>query len=281
MKFQFLLPLLFAYPASAFVAGPSTVNAGENYLSLGSQSERGKVEPNENRSSFQDAKIDLYKLRYARGFEGFMGLSRSNLYAEYGSFKSASEQVGSTVFYKEDEGSYFTIGFAGDLLHDLDRQFGFYIQATPVRNYNKMKFSNPRLDVFALGLTAALNVTDHLFYRTLFHYGAGDGREQNSSIAIDTGLGYRLGHLVDRPWTVSASVFLEADTAERKDATYDAAFSPTGTQDRIRAFKYGTLIGTDFAISDSLNLGASQLQKLGGYDARATQIYNLNVGYKF
>jgi hypothetical protein len=281
MKKILIAAFLASSNAYAFVSGPSSVNAGENYVSIGTQTERGKVEPNENRSSFQDAQIDIYKLKYVRGFNEFLGLSRSNVFFEYGSFSSAKEQIGSTLFYEKDQGSYFTLGLSGDIVHDLDKQFGFYIQTTPSRSYNKNKFSNPRLDIFALGITSAFNVTENFFQKNLIHFGSGDGSAQNSYLAIDTGFGYRLNQLVGRQFTVSGSLFLEADMSERKDTSYDAAFSPAGTQDRIRAFKYGTLIGADIAITNQMNFNINYLQKLGGYDARSTQIYTASIGLKF
>jgi hypothetical protein len=261
MKRILFAAFLISSNAYAFVSGPSSVNAGENYVSIGTQAERGKVEPNENRTSFQDAQIDIYKLKYVRGFDGFLGLSRSNVFFEYGNFSSAKEQVGANLFYDKDQGSYLTLGLSSDIVHDLDKQFGFYIQTTPSRSYNKNKFSNPRLDLFALGLTSAFNVTENFFQKNLIHYGAGDGSAQNSY--------------------VSGSLFLEADMSERKDASYDAAFSPAGTQDRIRAFKYGTLVGADIAITNQINFNVNYLQKLGGYDARSTEIYTANIGLKF
>ena len=281
MKIFIMATVLVSNSAMAFVSGPSSVDAGEHYISIGTQAERGKVEPNENKASFQSAQIDIYKLKYARGLGSFPGLSKSNVYFEYGSFSSAQEQVGSILFYEKDQGSYITLGLSGDIVHESDRQLGLYVQISPGRTYNKNKFSNPRLDLFALGLTSAFNVTDNLFQRNLIHYGSGDSPSQNSYLAVDTGFGYRLNHLAGRQFTVMGSLFFEADSNERTDASYDAAFSPTGTQDRIRAFKYGTLLGMDVAITNKVNLNINYLQKLGGYDARSTQVYTANIGYKF
>lgn len=185
------------------------------------------------------------------------------------------------MFYEKDQGSYLTVGLSGDIVHDLDKQFGLYIQTTPSRSYNKNKFSNPRLDLFALGLTSAFNITENFFQRNLIHYGSGDGSAQNSYLVVDTGFGYRLNQLVGRQLTVSSSLFLEADTSERQDASYDSVFSPAGTQDRIRAFKYGTVVGAEVAITHQINFNVNYLQKLGGYDARSTQIYTANIGLKF
>lgn len=276
-----LFILAFSTTTYAFVSGPSALNPGESTITAGTQAERGKVEPNENRSSYQNAKIDVYKVKYARGFDNILGFSSSTIFLEYGQFSSAEERVGSILFYEKDKGSYATIGFSADILREIDRQFGFYIQLSPYRDYNKKKFSNPRLDLYSFGLTGAFNITDNLFYKNLIHYGSGDGLDQNSYLALDSGFGYRLNHYLEVPVTISASLFIEADTRQRKDASYDASFSPSGTEDRIRAFKYGTLIGADISLSQKTSLNFNYLQKLGGYDARATQVYTINLGFKF
>ncbi len=271
-----LMALVFSPQAFAFVAGPSSVGPGENMLTIGGQFERGKIEPNENRSSYQDAKIDVQKLKYTRGLTEIFGLSHANLSAEFGQFTSNEERVGSTLFYESDKGSYLSLGFSADFLHEVDRQFGFYIQLNPSRIYNKKKFSNPRLDLYALGLTSAFNISENFFQKSLLHLGSGDGSDQNSYVAIDYGFGYRFNGV-----TVTTSLFVEADTNQRFDSAYDASFSPAGTQDRVRAFKYGTVVGADFAATSSLNVNFNYLQKLGGYDARATQVYTLGFGFKF
>jgi hypothetical protein len=281
MRILIIAAVLVSNNAMAFVSGPSSVDAGEQYINIGTQAERGKVEPNENKASYQNAQIDIYKLKYVRGLESLPGLNTSNIYFEYGSFSSAQEQVGSTLFYEKDQGSYLTLGLSGDIVHEADKQLGFYAQLSPGRTYNKNKFSNPRLDLFALGLTTSFNVTDNLFQRNLIHYGSGDTPSQNSYLAVDTGFGYRLNHLSGRKVTVTGSLFIETDTTERTDPSYDAAFSPSGTQDRIRSFKYGTLLGVDVALTSKVNLNLNYLQKLAGYDARSTQIFTANIGYKF
>jgi len=281
MRIFIIAAVLVSNSAMALVSGPSSVDAGEQYFSIGTQAERGKVEPNENKASYQSAQIDIYKLKYVRGLESLPGLSTSNVYFEYGSFSSAQEQVGSTLFYEKDQGAYLTLGFSGDIVHEADKQLGFYAQLSPGRTYNKNKFSNPRLDLFALGLTTSFNVTNNLFQRNLIHYGSGDTPSQNAYLVVDTGFGYRLNQLAGRPLTIAGSLFFEADMTERTDPSYDAAFSPNGTPDRIRAFKYGTLLGVDVALTRKVSLNINYLQKLGGYDARSTQIYTANIGYKF
>lgn len=281
MKVIIFALLLTTVRVFAFVSGPGVVGPGENYVSLGLQSERGKVEPNENKSSYQDAEIDVYKVRYVRGTGEIFGLSGSNVYLEYGAFSSAEERVGATLFHEKDDGSYITLGFAADIVQEATKRFGFYLQASPHRSYDEDKFSNPRLDIFALGLTSAYDIAGNFFQRSLIHYGSGDGSDQNSYLAIDTGFGYRIPELFHRQVTLLGSLFLEADMSERHDDAYDAAFSPGGSKDRIRAFKYGTVLGLQTALTEKTNLSINYLQKLGGYDARSTQIYTANIGLEF
>jgi hypothetical protein len=276
-----LLVFLLAPTSFAFISGPGSLGPGEHSLIVGTQIERGMVEPNENRASYQDAGIDVYRFKYTHGLENFLGFEIASVFLEYGQFTSSEERVGANLFYEKDQGSYGTFGFSADILHETDRQFGFYIQLSPLRDYNKKKFSNPRLDLYTFGLTSAFNISENLFQKNLIHLGSGDGSEQNSYLAVDSGFGYRLNQFPAVPTSLNASLFIEADTSQRKDASYDASFSPAGTEDRIRAFKFGTVVGVDVSLSQRVSLNLSYLEKLGGYDARSTKIFTLTLGTKF
>lgn len=92
MKLVLICTFFFSLSVKSFVSGPSTIDAGYNYISFGTQVERGKVEPNENRSSFQNAQINIHKLKYIHGLDGFLGLNRSNLNFEFGSFTKDNDQ---------------------------------------------------------------------------------------------------------------------------------------------------------------------------------------------
>ena len=100
---------------NALVSGPSTPLADEQLIIYSNQIERGKVEPNENRSSFQNADIQIQRLNYSHGLKDFLGLERSHVFLELGQFKSAKEQVGANLFYDADSGDYANIGFSADL----------------------------------------------------------------------------------------------------------------------------------------------------------------------
>lgn len=281
---QFLLVLgsvLAALNSYALVSGVSVVGEGENRLTLENQIERGQVEPNENKASFQDADIKINRLRYSYGLGNVLGLKFVSLNLEYGQFISKEERVASTLFYAADRGNYAAIGISGEILHDADRVFGFYLNATPSSNYDKKKFSNPRIDLFSVGLTSSFNISKNVYYKNLLHYGSGDGPDQNSYFAVDTGFGFRLSDLVQAPLVLSSTLFFEADLKDRFDSSYDNAFSAPGRTDRIRAFKYGTLVGLSAEITDNIGVVLDHLQKLGGYDARSTQITKVGLSYKF
>ncbi len=273
--------VLISFNTFALVAGVSAINECASRITLEAQTEGGKIEPNENRSSFQDADIKINRLRYSYGLGDFLKLSTSNIIIEYGQFSSKTERVGTNLFYPSDSGNYVSLGFLADLVHVADRLFGFYINVTPSSNYNEKKFSNPRIDNLSFGLTSSFNISESIFQKSLIHYGSGDGQYQNSYIAIDTGFGFRLTKLVNFPLVLSSSLFLEADLKDRFDSSYDAVFSAPGETDRIRAFKYGTLLGISAEVTDEISVSFDYLQKLGGYDARSTQISKLGVGYKF
>lgn len=283
MKHSIIVVALFllSLNSRALVSGVSAVGEGESRLAVENQIESGKIEPNENRASFQDADIKINRLRYSYGLGNVLGLSFVSLNLEYGQFSSKEERVAGTLFYAADSGNYATLGLSGEILHDIDRVFGFYLNATPSSKYDKKKFSNPRIDTFAFGLTSSFNISENVFYKNLFHYGSGDGTDQNAYFAVDTGFGFRLANLVRFPLVLSSTLFFEADLKDRFDASYDAAFSAPGRTDRIRAFKYGTLIGLNAEVTDSIGLLFESLQKLGGYDARSTQITKVGLSYKF
>ena len=277
MKFVVIVlsVFLFCLQANALVNGVSSVATGESRIDITTQIEGGKIEPNENKASFQNADIKTNHLKYTYGLDSFSVFSVPNLSVSYSQFTSNEERVGNTLFYAADKGSVLTLGFSAELLHDPNRQFGFYINVTPSSNYNKKKFSNSRIDTFSFGVNSLFNLSAEIFQKSLIHYASGDGQDQNSSLAVDSGFGFRLSKWAQFPLVLSTTLFLEADLKDRFDASYDAAFSALGTTDRIRAFKYGTLLGLSGNVTDSVSVSFDYLQKLGGYDARSTQISKL------
>lgn len=273
--------LMMTNNAYALIGGSDTLGPNENRYTVESQIERGKVEPNEDKTSFQDAKINIYKLKYSRGFSDFSVFLRPTLNLEFWHFNSAEEKVGATVFYAKDSGSFSNLGFSADFVHDPDKQIGFYLYFRPIVKYNANKFSNPRLDRFSLGMTNSHNLTQTVFQKNLVHLGSGDGAAQNPYLAVNNGFGIRLNEYVGKSAILSGSLVFEADLKDRFDTTYDATFSAPSKPDRVRSFKYGVLVGINADIRQRLSISIDFLQKLGGYDARSTQIAKAALHYKF
>ena len=281
MRLLILLFLMAMNHAYALVGGSDTLGANEHRISFEAQIERGKVEPNENKTSFQNANINIHRIKYSQGLSDFSVLLQPTLNFEYGHFNSAEEKVGATSFYAKDSGYYSNLGISADFIHDPDKQFGFYLNFRPIVKYNVNKFSNPRLDKFSLGITNSSNFTENVFQKNQIHFGSGDGKAQNPYLAVNNGFGFRLNQYFDKPSILSAGLVFEADLKDRYDDSYDAAFSAPGKPDRVRAFKYGVLVGVNMDILRSLSVSVDFLQKLGGYDARATQIAKAGLNYKF
>ena len=283
MKFGMagLLATFISFNAVALVSGVNAVEEGESRIGIEAQTEGGKIEPNENKASFQDADIKVNRLKYSYGLGDFFKLSNVNINIEYGQFTSKEERVGASLFYPSDAGNYMSVGFSAELVHDADKVLGLYLNVIPTSSYNEKKFSNPRVDLYSLGLNSSFNISENVFQKNLIYYGSGDGQDQNPYLAIDTGFGFRLNKLVKFPLFLFSSLFLEADLKDRYDNSYDAVFSATGTQDRIRAFKYGSLLGLAAEVTNEINITFDYLQKLGGYDARSTQISKMGLSYKF
>ena len=63
----------------ALVGGVNAIDEGENRISLEAQTEGGKIEPNENKASYQDANIKINRLKYTYGLGDFFKLSTDSL----------------------------------------------------------------------------------------------------------------------------------------------------------------------------------------------------------
>lgn len=282
MKYFITILLLFTINESySFVSSSSSISEGENKLVIGTQLERGVIEPNENMNSYQKASINIYRLKHLYGLRDHSFMNEVNFSTEFIQFTSVEEKVGVNLFYPSDKGYALKFGYSGDILHDSQKKIGLSFHLAPLREYNKNKFSNPRLDLFTFGINSFFELTDILFLKTLLHYGSGDDNYQNSSFLFEHAFGYRLDKLLHRTSTFSTGLLIEADTKERFDTNYDRIFSPLNRNDRIRAFKYGITFGFETAITQSLILNANYLQKIAGYDARATQVLDFNFGYLF
>jgi outer membrane autotransporter protein len=132
-----------------------------------------------------------------------------------------------------------------------------------------------------LGFSGAMELNPVLFFESGILFGLGVPGRQNSYLAIQKTIGARLGSWLGAEWVSEAGLYVEVDTRERFDSRYDASFSAPGRTDRIRASKMGYLVGVDSGWGNGWSTGARFVQKLGGYDAPATQAFQFKLGRSF
>ncbi len=99
--------IFFSQEANALVSSHSQGNEGDWKVELKTTLERGKVEPNENNSSFQKAKINIYEASAARFFGASFG-SRHFVKLQMRAFESGREEAGGRIFHERDRGHAVT-----------------------------------------------------------------------------------------------------------------------------------------------------------------------------
>lgn len=280
-----LLPLALAIfgfagsPAYALVSSPGSVGAGEWGAEAGTVLERGKVEPNENLSSHQPARINILRASISRGIAGPDFGTDHFIRADLKYIDSGREEAGQ-LFYDRDRGAAATLTYGFNLLHEENFLAGAYASVSPYIGLNKDKFSLPRVDLFALGLKAGLRAGPSWLIDSSIHFGSGIPSHQNPYIALTQTLGYELSSRLGLPVTVRLGPYAEFDLKDRYDTRYDAAFSPAGRRDRIRSAKFGVLASADISFTQNYFSTVTYVQKLGGYDAPATNALALSIGAK-
>lgn len=276
-----ILFILVSIRSFGLVTGSSVIDENEKRIELRVTQERGKIEPNENRASFQSAKIDINQLAYTQSIGEIDGWGKDHFFKiDYKAFTSGEESVSNQEFYARDEGKALTLSYGLSFAHELSHVVSFYVSFSPLVDFNKKKFSVPRIDTFSFGIPVSVELNNRWYLEMLTHYGSGLSSDQNSYLSFSNQIGYRFIGVTSRPFFAKYGVYAELDTNERRDANYDQAFSPTGTSDRIRSMKYGTITGLDFDF-DRFYVGLTYVQKLGGYDAPATNAVSFSLGGKF
>ena len=185
------------------------------------------------------------------------------------------------TFYAADTGHAATLSFGFNFIHDLKFASGLYFSISPIINFNKENFSVSRVDLWSLGFGTSVELNDYFYIEDNLHYGVGIPGKQNSYLAFTHLFALRLDKTVDAPVSIKWGPYAELDTSERKDSRYDAAFSHAGTQDRIRSMKVGVVSAVEFRVTEKMYGSILYVQKLGGYDAPATNAVSLTLGSKF
>lgn len=238
--------------------------------------ERGKIEPNENKSSFQDAQIDVHQLGVTKSLDGLRFGADHFARIELKYFKSGSETVGGREFYSTDHGKSVSLSYGFNLVHEPSYTSGIYFSVSPLIDFNTSKFSVPRIDLWNLGFRTSVELSDQLFVEGGLHLGSGIPGKQNPYLAFSNLFALRAAY-----WILRFGPYAEIDVGERTDAAYDAVYSPIGTQDRIRSVKVGFISGIEMPLSKDLVSSLAYVQKLGGYDAPATNALSFAIETNF
>lgn len=267
--------------AKALVSGPSAVGEGMWGVELRAIQERGLVEPNEDRASYQPARIDLVRVSATRGFSA-PGFGQDHFArVDLTSLTSGREEVAGRTFYEEDRGHVVTLSYGFNFLHEPTASAGLYFSVSPVTDFNHRKFSVPRVDVWAIGLKSGLEIIDQWFLENSAHLGSGIPGRQNSYLALTQIVGSRFRVFDENQLFLKFGPYAELDLQDRFDEAYDDAFSPAGRRDRIRSMKIGTILSADLMLGANHYLNLAYVQKLGGYDAVATNASTLSWGTRF
>jgi hypothetical protein len=316
--------LLFAATASALVTTPVGGRPRELDINVQAIAERGKIEPNENQASWVPAR-DFYEYKlgvgYTWGHYGPLEFFSTRLEATYyqspqekndpdqwivqapgsgtspvpgaGECSAGAKYLGGGVceFYPEDDGALLTASVSAALIHDPRFALGVFFRGTVPIGMNLEKFANPRIDYFALGTQAGVELLDWLTYESTIFLGLGTrpfGDEQNGALALSSFFHFKARRWL-LPWKAGVKIgpYVEGDIHERFDERYDRAYgaivlpqpgaSPEQHRDRIRAARFAIALFPYFLVTEHLAVELGYVQKFFGYDARATQAWLLGV----
>jgi hypothetical protein len=304
-----LVGVFYAAPARAFVPIPVGGHPGELDLSLQLGIEAGKIEPNENADSWQRAHdFRLYGLSAGYTF-GDLGVFQDlSLRVEGIYYTSPAERSDRTIagraldparcvaparldggaceFHAADDGALASVSISTNLVHKADFSFGVFLRGTAAIGLETTKFASPSVHYLAAGVSLGIHLTPWLGFQSLTFIGLGTrpfSDDQNGAVALNNLLVFEASRWL-LPWRAGVKIgpYVELDLNERFDQVYDAAYSgsaPDGSArvDRIRAARFALSFLPYMLITERVSVEAGYVQKLFGYDARATQYYYLGV----
>ncbi len=271
--------------------------------------ERGKVEPNENKASFQKANWEMYTVGAGYGVGDLWLLQDVSVRAEITGYRSPAEVndpskglvtaaacrgivvgPGQCQFHPSDKGSFITPSLSANLVHTAAFSFGVFIVGNIPIGVDYSKFVLPRIDYIGGGFRSGVEMATWFAFETSFYVGSGSAgtvAKQNGTFAATQLLHFRTSRLGGSPFFrlgVKVGPYVDGDLiGERTDPAYDQAYTagfPERT-DRIRMFRFASTVLPYVQMSDKVSLELGWLQKLFGYDTPATQLYTATLRYVF
>lgn len=272
--------------------------------------ERGLVEPNENKASWQKANWEMLTVGGGYGLGHFGVLQDLSVRFEVTGYQSPAEVndlargavapaqcsgralgPGECEFHPRDKGTFITPSISTSLVHTATVSLGVFLVGNVPIGVNYEKFVLPRIDYVGGGFRTGIEFESWFAFETSFYVGSGSprpgSRRQNGTFAATQLLHFRTGRLGTSPFFragVKVGPYVDGDLiGERTDARYDQAYTagyPERT-DRLRMFRFAATFLPYVQMSDKLSLELGYLQKLFGYDTPATQLYTATIRYVF
>jgi len=284
---KFILPLLLVFflvglhPDRAFAYIAGSVSAPEGHFDLGLRLElmRGLSGPLNVPESQQAQRPSVNIYEAATGYNfGELGFIQDLTFRITGQFfVSAAEIYQVKTLYEEDSAGILTFEVSANLVHEVDRSFGFFLRSSWPLGMNLQKFANPKIDRFGFGVQGGVKYTEVLGSEFLIFYGSGiysKNGSQNASLTAMLPL-----VLNTKAWIFSNGAalkfgpFFDGDLGDRKESAY-------GTE-AIRSFRLGFAILPSVRVSNAFGLDAGYVQKLSGAYFRATKDFFLGARYVF
>lgn len=311
--FGFAVCTLAAPDASALIPIPVGGHPKELDVFARVTLERGLVEPNENKASWQKAEWQMLTVGGGYTFGDYGVFQDVSLRAEITGYYSPAEVndpergtvdpsacAGTVVgpglcqFHPSDRGAFVTPSVGTSLVHTGSFALGVFVLANIPMGVDYSKFVLPRIDWVGGGFRAGVDLTPWLTLEQSFYVGSGSagsgsaGRtKQNGTFAATQLFAFKTGRLGTSPFFrlgVKVGPYVDGDLiGERTDEAYDRAFTagyPART-DRIRMFRFASMILPYVQMSDTVSLELGYLQKIFGYDTPATQLYMATLRYVF
>lgn len=308
LRLGFLL-ITTASPSAALIPIPVGGHPKEADVFARVTLERGLVEPNESKASFQPARWEMLTVGGGYGLGDFGPFQDLALRLEVTGYRSPAEvndpskgtvavpscagQVtgpGLCQFHPADRGAFVTPSLSTSLIHTGNFAFGVFLVGNIPVGVNYEKFVLPRIDYVGGGFRAGAEFTSWFAFETSFYVGsgsAGQHTKQNGTFAATQLLHFRTERLGTSPFFragVKVGPYVDGDLiGERTDAFYDRAYTAgyPARADRIRMFRFAASVFPYVQMNDKVSLELGYVQKLFGYDTPATQFLSAAVRYVF
>lgn len=271
--------------------------------------ERGLVEPNENKASWQKARWEMLTVGGGYTFGDYGVFQDISVRGEITGYQSPAEvndlargsvapaacsgsvvAPGQCQFHPADRGTFVTPSIGTSLVHTGQFAFGVFLLGNIPIGVDYAKFVLPRMDWVGGGFRGGFDLASWLTLEQSFYVGSGSsgrGGRQNGTFAATQLFAFKTPRVGTSPFFrfgVKVGPYVDGDLiGERTDDAYDRAYTAgyPDRSDRIRMFRFASMVLPYVQMSDKVSLELGWLQKLFGYDTPATQLYTATLRYVF